>query len=174
MNYDYIGSRVEKRSYPAININSITSYDNLGRVTNISAGTLIDFDYTYVGYGNNDYDDNENNIDTITFGHRTSDPYNDYDYDGLDRLTDVVYHNTDEDTYVMDDLGNRSGTNTLRDANVSYTADNETNEYTNIGGVTSMTYDNAGSLTERPTTNRRPKRPFYSIQNTFFCNFIIR
>ena len=56
-----------------------------GRATSIDAGSsVVKFDYTYVT--------NENNIYRKTFDHRTSDPYNEFAYDDIDRLTGVTYH----------------------------------------------------------------------------------
>ena len=48
-----------------------------------------------------------------TFDHRAGDPYNEYTYDDLDRLTAVGYHDLDTEAFNMDDLGNRTGNQTL-------------------------------------------------------------
>ena len=49
-------------------------------------------------------------IEDILFDHRGSSPSNDYEYDGLNRLTDVEYldNTSDTESFAMDDLGNRS------------------------------------------------------------------
>ena len=87
--------------------------DGLGRVTDIDYGAEVaSFDYSYVS--------NENNIYRKTFDHRSGDPYNEYSYDDLDRLTGVTYHDTDTEAFNMDDLGNRDGNQTLRDERMRY------------------------------------------------------
>jgi YD repeat-containing protein len=83
----------------------------------------------------NSYVSNENNIYRKTFDHRTSDPYNEYTYDDLDRPTSVTYHDSDTEAFNMDDLGNRDGNQTLRDdGTVNFVVDDDTNRYTSIGG----------------------------------------
>ena len=75
------------------------------------------------------------------------DPYNEYSYDDLDRLTDVTYHDSETEAFVMDALGNRTGNQTLRDdGTVNFTVDSATNRYTAIGG-SSISHDEAGNLT---------------------------
>ncbi len=116
------------------------TYDNLGRVTEMDYGaSIVNFDYTYAA--------DENNIYRKTFDHRTNDPYNQYTYDDLDRLTAVTYHDSDTEAFNMDDLGNRDGNQTLRDdGTVNFTVDDDTNRYTSIGG-NSITHDDAGNMT---------------------------
>ena len=60
---------------------------------------VASFDCSYVA--------NENNIYRKTFDHRSSDPYNEYSYDDLDRLVGVTYHDTDTEAFNMDDTKNR-------------------------------------------------------------------
>jgi YD repeat-containing protein len=142
VDYAYIGPRVAQRSYPVPNpdIDYEPTYDNLGRITIANYGASVaKFDYSYVT--------NENNIDTKTFDHRSGDPYNDYGYDDIDRMTSVTYHDFDTESFAMDDLGNRDGNQTLRDeGTVNFTVDDDTNRYTSIGG-NSISHDNAGNLT---------------------------
>ena len=72
-----------RAGYTTTQVDTDFEYDNSGRVTAIDAGSsVVKFDYTYVT--------NENNIYRKTFDHRTSDPYNEYSYDDLDRLTGVI------------------------------------------------------------------------------------
>ena len=69
---------------------------------------------------------NSNNIDNITFDHRSSDPYNGYNYDGLDRLTEADYLVgllTQDQVFTMDDLGNRSNVNLTDNADQVYSID---------------------------------------------------
>jgi RHS repeat-associated protein len=67
--------------------------------------------------------------------------------DDLDRLTDVTYHDSDTEAFVMDALGNRTGNQTLReDGTVNFTVDSLTNRYTSIG-ASSISHDDAGNLT---------------------------
>ncbi len=142
--YDYIGARVAKRSYAVPSVAGEFEYDNLGRVTGIDYGeSVVKFGYTYVDY--------ENNIYRKTFDHRSGDPYNEYTYDDLDRLTDAEYlvdggTPDREDSFVMDGLGNRTGSQTLSDDTVSFTVESLTNRYTSIGGH-SISHDDAGNLT---------------------------
>ena len=60
------------------------------------------------------YVDDENHIYRQTFDHRTNDPYNEYGYDDLDRLTGVTYLSTpgDDEAFVMDEPGIRMGNQT--------------------------------------------------------------
>ena len=49
-------------------------------------------------------------IDNITFDHRTSNPYNDFDYDDIDRLTEADYLVgvlTEDEAFAMKDTGNK-------------------------------------------------------------------
>ena len=74
------------RAYPGANVTAEYAYDNLGRLTDIEAGTLVDFRYTYAVH--------TNNIERKTFEHRPQSPYNQYGYDNIDRLTGVDYLNS--------------------------------------------------------------------------------
>ncbi|MBN1816648.1 MAG: hypothetical protein JW828_04765, partial [Sedimentisphaerales bacterium] len=91
-----------RRAYGVPSVNTDYTYDNLGRVTDIDAGSgVVKFAYSYV--------DDENNLYRKTFDHRSGSPYNQYSYDDLDRLTGVTYHDSDTEAFAMDDLGNRDG-----------------------------------------------------------------
>jgi len=138
VDYDYVGSRVAKRDYGVPDIDYQPTYDNLGRLTEMDYGaSIVNFDYTYV--------DDENNIYRKTFDHRTGDPYNQYSYDALDRLESIYYHDYDYEYFNMDALGNRTGSQTLRDGTVSFTVDSSTNRYTGIGG-NNIYHDDAGNM----------------------------
>jgi len=125
----------------------VNKYDNLGRIATIDAGTgYVKFDYAYVA--------KTNNIDSIQFDHRTGQPYNTFQYDGLDRITNVQYlsNQNDVEAFSMDDLGSRTGANTQRDGVFTYNSasPNLTNRYTSIydGQTThNLAYDAAGNLT---------------------------
>ena len=140
VDYSYIGQRVARRAYnTTTTVNTDYSYDNLGRITDITAGSLVDFHYDYVA--------DENNIWKKRFDHRTNTPYNQYSYDDIDRVTGITYHDSDTEAFYMDDLGNRSGNQTLReDGTTNFTVDSATNRYTSIAGNT-ITHDNTGNLT---------------------------
>jgi len=74
--------------------------------------------------------------------------YNQYGYDDIDRLTTVAYHNSDTEGFVMDDLGNRTGNQTLRgEGTVHFAVDTLTNRYTAVAG-NPLAYDDAGNLTQ--------------------------
>jgi RHS repeat-associated protein len=120
-------------------------------------GSVVRFGYAYEA--------NENNIDTQTFYHRTGmpTPANDYDYDDLDRLTDVEYlsNQSDVENFAMDALGNRTGNQTLRDeGTVNFTVQSSTNRYTSIGGG-SISHDDAGNL----TVDKDGYEYFYDYEN---------
>ena len=53
-------------------------------------------------------------------------------YDNLDRLTCETYHDTLVDGFAMDDLGNRTGSETQRNTAHTYAVDSLTNRYTAI------------------------------------------
>ncbi|MBN1124404.1 MAG: hypothetical protein JXA82_05295 [Sedimentisphaerales bacterium] len=143
-----------RRAYGVPSVNTDFTYDNLGRVTDIDAGSgVVKFAYSYV--------DDENNIYRKTFDHRSGDPYNQYSYDALDRLTGVTYHDSDTEAFAMDDLGNRDGNQTLRDdGTVNFVVDDDTNRYTSIGGH-SITHDDAGNMTQ----DRQGYRYQYDYEN---------
>ena len=64
------------------------SYDMLGRVVEIDAGTgRVKLTYDYAAQ--------EHNIAGIRFDHRPGTPYNSYGYDDLDRVTQVTYLSID-------------------------------------------------------------------------------
>ena len=93
------------RAYPAASVTAQYLYDNLGRVTDITAGSAVDFHYDYVA--------NENNIWKMRFDHRSGMPYNEYTYDNIDRLTRADYLKgqlTEYETFTMDNFGNRCPT----------------------------------------------------------------
>ena len=59
----------------------------------------------------------------------------------LDRLTGVTYFDTLVDTFAMDDLGNRTGSETQRNTAHTYAVDSLTNRYTAIDEVLRMRAD---------------------------------
>ena len=144
--YDYLGSRTVRRSYNTTTpIDADYAYDNLGRLTGIDAGaSLVKFTYTY--------ETDENNIDKKYFHHRGPTVYNNYDYDDIDRVTRADYLVNEltnvYEAFNMDDLGNRDGTQTLRDGSSDdYSVDTLTNRYNSIDAA-SLDYDDAGNLTQ--------------------------
>ncbi|MCD6380650.1 RHS repeat protein [bacterium] len=123
-------------------------YDNLGRMTrsytyetNGTTSPITDFDYDYVN--------NENNIWKKQFDHRDSDPYNEYEYDDLDRLTVAIYIDDANEVFTMDDLGNRSNVNLRSGSNQVYDVNDLTNRYNDIDS-NDCTYDAAGNMTVDP------------------------
>ena len=103
------------------------------------------------GYGY----DSRGNIDEQTFAHRPlvgnapAEPTSSYGYDDLDRLTDVTYFDTSADTesFEYDILGNREEVG-LRDGSIDiYSVNSNNNRYNSVGGV-SLSYDDAGNLTQ--------------------------
>ena len=163
--YDYIGSRVLQRSHYVSggNINVNYAYDNLGRVTNITANDgstdIIDFDYTYAA--------GENNIADIAFNHRTSTPSNDFVYDGLDRLSSVEYLDvtTDTEEFDMDLLGNRNNVDLRDNSTETYAVDDATNRYDTIG-TDNIYYDDAGNLLARAdSTDSNGYIYYYDYEN---------
>jgi len=139
--YKYIGSRVAQRSYPVPSVTYQPTYDNLGRITSADSGTsYAKFDYVY--------EPNTSNISKQTYDHRSGDPYAEFSYDNLDRLTAAEYGIQDNnELFTIDDLGNRTNVNVRNGNDVSYSVDNLTNRYNSVGG-TNLTYDAAGNLTQ--------------------------
>ena len=68
-------------------------------------------------------------------------------YDNLDRLANVVYLGTptDNEVFPMDDLGNRTGSQTQRNTAHTYAVDSLTNRYTAIDAAP-IAHDTAGNL----------------------------
>lgn len=145
VDYQYVGPRVARWTYPVPNIATDMTYDNRRRVRTIDAGTnLIKFTYDYAA--------NSNNIDRIIFEYRPGSPYNQYTYDNLDRLTEADYLVgllTEDETFGMDDLGNRTTVNLRSGVDQVYTTDtpNLTNRYTAVDGQP-LDYDASGNLTQ--------------------------
>ncbi len=141
VDYAYQGQWTAVRGYhTTVPVTAEYAYDHLGRVTDIAAGTGVDFHYDYVA--------NENNIWKKRFDHRNGSPYNAYSYDDIDRLAGVTYLNSETEGFVMDDLGNRTGIQTLRGGGTDdYSLDSLTNRYTAID-ASPLGYDAAGNLTQ--------------------------
>jgi RHS repeat-associated protein len=139
--YDYAGSRSVRRYYPAPNVATDTLYDNIGRIQSIDAGSgYISFDFGYAA--------NSNNIERITFDHRAGDPYNQYGYDNLDRLTQADYlvgFLSENEVFGMDDLGNRTTVNLRSGFDQIYDVNDLTNRYASIDQA-GLQYDAAGNL----------------------------
>ncbi|MBE0535692.1 MAG: hypothetical protein IH624_08475 [Phycisphaerae bacterium] len=77
-------------------------------------------------------------------------PYNEYTYDDLDRLTDVTYHSAETEMFNMDNLGNRTSVVKRDTAVDTYALDSATNRYDlSAGGPYEVTcaYDAAGNTT---------------------------
>jgi RHS repeat-associated protein len=89
---------------------------------------------------------NENNIYKKTFDHRGGTPYNEYEYDDLDRLAVATYIDDANEVFTMDDLGNRQAVNLRSGGTQTYTVDDDNNQYTAIDSA-GLTYDAAGNLT---------------------------
>ena len=72
-------------------------YDSFGRVTKheITQNGAEAVNFTY------SYDDNSN-INSKIFEHRTADPANLYSYDGLDRVIRADYHNSENEQFTYE------------------------------------------------------------------------
>ena len=92
---------LRQRIYDTPTVTFAPLYDSFARVTTheITQNGSESINYTY------SYDDNGNIISKI-FEHRTSDPANIYSYDSLDRVTKSGYHNGENEQFVLDGLGN--------------------------------------------------------------------
>jgi YD repeat-containing protein len=139
--YNYAGNFVRQRIYDVPDVTFTPTYDGYGRVTehkteNIT-GDIVSYSYTY---------DNNGNILTQVFDHRTSDPVNNYTYDDLDRLTAAVYLGdpNDNEVFTYDKVGNRENWNNRAGNNVVY-EHNVANEYTSIDQA-NLSHDAAGNL----------------------------
>ncbi len=86
------------------------------------------------------------------FDHRDTSEYNNYNYDGLDRLADVTYYNDDTEAFTMDTLGNRTNVNDRNDDDIPYVVDTDTNRYEKVDNLPPSSgeigYDFAGNMTE--------------------------
>ena len=60
-------------------------------------------------------------------------PDNDYTYDDLDRLTEVDYHNGEDEQFTYDKLGNREDVKMRDDSDVDYYVEDLVNQYAGIG-----------------------------------------
>ena len=144
--YDYYGGNVSDRLYSTTsNVSFTPLYDSFGRVTSHSTlnASSVGVDFTY------SYDDNSN-IVSKTFEHRASDPSNIYAYDTLNRVTRSDYHNSENELFTYDKLGNRDQV-VNRDTTTDTYTNNNVNEYTEIvvdSSSKAPLYDAAGNLTK--------------------------
>lgn len=176
--YNYFGSYIAARQYPGPAVTFTPAYDDFGRATSHktvnSSNVGVDFAYAYDANGN---------ITRQDYLHRTSQPYNGYDYDDLNRLTEAAYQAGTVGTEVFnyDLLGNRLTTTDSRTSDSSSYVHNLVNEYETIttnGTPATILHDAAGNLTRdqrgylyeydaenRLTTIRRS-------DNTLIANFV--
>ncbi|MFC1782657.1 RHS repeat domain-containing protein [Planctomycetota bacterium] len=63
----------------------------------------------------------------------TASPDNDYTYDDLDRLTQVVYHDDQDEQFTYDKLGNRENVKMRDGGDVDYYVNDLVNQYAGIG-----------------------------------------
>jgi RHS repeat-associated protein len=143
VDYAYQGQRMALRGYhTTVPVTAEYAYDYLGRVTDIAAGTGVDFHYDYVA--------NENNIWKKRFDHRNGSPYNEYSYDDIDRLAraDYLKGRRRIRSFQYGRSGQSPKHSTLRDGSGdTYAVDALTNRYDSIDSV-SLDYDAAGNLTQ--------------------------
>jgi RHS repeat-associated protein len=145
--YDYFGSYIAQRDYSTPNITFTPGYDVFGRITTHrtvnSSNVGVDFVYAYDANGN---------ITQQDYLHRTSQPYNGFGYDDLNRLIGSAYQAGTAGTEVFnyDLLGNRVSTSDTRSGGVNFSyASNNVNEYTDITpGSYDPVYNAAGSLSK--------------------------
>ncbi|KPK74646.1 MAG: hypothetical protein AMJ79_13515, partial [Phycisphaerae bacterium SM23_30] len=110
--------------------------------TSPTATTITDFNYTF---------DYNGNIASQEFAHRTASPDNDYTYDDLDRLTQVDYHNGEDEQFDYDKLGNRESVTLRDDSEEDYAVNYLTNRYDNDQGEDIVCeYDDAGNTIVDP------------------------
>ena len=157
--YEYIGSRVAKRTYSSMSspVYYRAEYDNLGRLENAKTN-FTEFGYQYVA--------DTDNIWKRTHGHRSGSPQDVYAYDDLDRLAGVTHHDSTDEAFPMDDLGNRTGNVDLRSGGpekyeiLADDDDNKTNRYTEIDDI-AIGYDNAGNL----SVDKAGYKYYYDYEN---------
>ena len=126
VNYDYAGSFVRQRIYDNPAVTHTPTYDSFGRVSTLASrhngSDLVKFTYSY---------DNNSNIISQKFDHRTSTPSNIYTYDALDRLIQADYIDTTNEQFTFDDLDIHITLHNRAGNDVAY-AHNTANEYTQV------------------------------------------
>ncbi len=107
--------------------------------------------------------DKASNILTKTHGHRSGDPIEKYDVDGLYRLTDARYDfRTLTHAFDYDDLGNQL--TFTEDGSATDGLYNDVNELTSYGG-TQAYWDKNGNLTKDAAGGNGPYSYYYDMQN---------
>ena len=106
---------MRKRDFDDPSVEFTPTYDSFGRADSyvIKQSTVekVNFAYSY---------DNNSNIVSKIFNHRDTDPANIYSYDDLDRVTRSDYHNSQNEQFTYDDLGNRITVNNRANSDVVY------------------------------------------------------
>ena len=158
--YDYVGQRIKTLTYETGNddVSATRLYDGAARMTRLTwaqtGNTLPDFSYAF---------DKASNIMTKTHEHRSGDPIEKYDVDGLYRLTDARYdfravtHGFD-----YDDLGNQL--TFTEDGSATAGLYNDVNELTSYGG-TQAYWDKNGNLTKDVAGGNGPYSYYYDMRN---------
>ncbi len=158
--YNYVSGRVKSLTYETGNddVSATRLYDGVARLTRLTwaqaGNTLPDFSYTF---------DKASNILTKTHEHRSGDPIEKYDVDGLYRLTDARYDfRTVTHGFDYDDLGNQL-TFTV-DGSATAALYNDVNELISYGG-TPVYYDKNGNLTKDAAAGNGPYSYYYDMRN---------
>jgi RHS repeat-associated protein len=143
-----MGTFVTGRSYPTPDVDFTPQYDAFGRTTR---HTTLNGSSQGVDFGYPDFDNN-GNIESQTYYHRSGTPENTFGYDDLKRLTSAAYQagNSRTEAFNYDLLGNRDSTTDSRSGGVNFSyASNNVNQYTSItpGSYTPL-YDYAGNMTQ--------------------------
>lgn len=151
-NYDYVGSRVKKRSLTTLDDTPVTlelnpTYDEFARATKYqnydatNTETLAEFDYTF---------NKLHNILSREYKHRTDTPDDNFTYDTLNRLTHVDYLDdggNEKEIFVYDKLGNKTSHTARGSGSATSRLYNIVNELTKVV-TTEQLYDPAGNLTK--------------------------
>jgi len=146
--YNYFGSYISTKEYPTPAVMFTAGYDDFGRVTSHktvnSSNVGVDFAYAYDANGN---------ITQQDYLHRTSQPYNGFDYDDLNRLDEAAYQagTVGTEAFNYDLLGNRQTVTDSRTSDSYSYAHNLVNEYETItknGTPATILHDTAGNLTQ--------------------------
>jgi len=139
----YDNNALKQINHLGVNLKEVYNIGNRGEILDVRFKNPSDVDLSVVEY---EYDDRLNRTSqSINLPNGATESIS-YEYDNLDRLTDVSYSNLSKTVvYSYDDLGNRE-TMTENGATINYTYNKDNNHLNSISTGESYTYNDRGDM----------------------------